>query len=64
MELRKIEQAAITTYGGQAVMTIAAGKGLKFKVTGEQAHFLDVSVPEGKQWVTTVTVQVVEENAE
>jgi hypothetical protein len=60
MELRKMTAPAITTYGAQEVMTVAAGKSLKFRETGSEGHFLDVTVPRGKEWQVTVTVQVVE----
>lgn len=63
MELLKQEQAALTTYSGQEVRTIQAGSGLKFKERGSEGHFLDVTVPEGKKWTATTTVQIVETDA-
>jgi len=45
---------------GSASIMVDAGQDIKIEINGEE--LLNVEVPEGKVWKTTISVQVIESN--
>jgi len=64
MELVRQSAACVETLSDQEELTLVAGKRLQIRTGTPVEELLDEEVPEGKQWAVTITVHVVETDAE
>jgi hypothetical protein len=63
LELKVVPTRVITHSGGIATLQIAAGQTLKIETSPGGDDILEATVPEGKVWNTSISVQVNEEDA-
>jgi len=64
MELVRQSATCVETLSDQEELTLVAGKRLQIRTKTPVEELLDEEVPEGKQWAVTITVHVVETDAE
>jgi hypothetical protein len=61
MELQKnVIPSRIQKYGSEDNIIIVAGKRLKIETTPGGNEILDVTVPDGKQWIAAISVDIIE----
>ena len=63
MDLNQQTREASVSYRGTTTIVMPAGAKLRFQNTDGTGHFLDETVPEGKQWSVSIAVNVVETDA-
>ena len=63
MEVESLFRPENTLITGQEIIDIPAGKTLKIETSPQGEDILNITVPEGKKWVATINISIVETDA-